>query len=420
MLIIIPIAKKCGEEDYDAYEASSNKLRWAKYFRNILSERDYADERKIFKYSKSVNEMWKEKFSEGIKISRAATKKNFFRIKSASCSTAISSCLIAGLLLLPLKSAEMTAGVYISLVSASISLISLISWNIAYLIEDCISYKLYMDDFGKFMELKEDSRQNINSSYVFKKDKSVKEVTFRNVRFKYPCSDKYTLEDISFRMTSGKRYAFIGENGAGKTTIVKLLLGLYDNYEGDILINDTNIRNMPLEELYSYFSVVHQDFARYQIPLRDNLVIGCGSFSEQNLLSFIGKMGLTERFNSLPEKLNTDVGRLGDYEVDFSGGEWQRIAITRALMRNAPIQVMDEPTAALDPISERDLYDLFADSFQGDIGILITHRLGGAKNADEIIVISGGYVCEQGTHNELIMRRGKYSEMYEAQRYWYS
>jgi len=104
------------------------------------------------------------------------------------------------------------------------------------------------------MELKEDSRQNVNSAYVFEKNKSVKEIAFRNVRFKYPCSENYTLENISFRMTSGKRYAFIGENGAGKTTIVKLLLGLYDNYEGDIFINDTNIRNMPLEELYSHFS----------------------------------------------------------------------------------------------------------------------------------------------------------------------
>jgi ATP-binding cassette subfamily B protein len=158
MVIIIPIAKKCGEEDYDAYEASSGKFRRARYFRNILSERDYADERKIFNFSGPVNEIWKEKFGEGIKISRKATKKNFIRIKSASCGTAISSCLIAGLLLLPLKSGAMTAGGYISLVSASISLISLISWNIAYLIEDCISYKLYMDDFGEFMELKEDTR----------------------------------------------------------------------------------------------------------------------------------------------------------------------------------------------------------------------------------------------------------------------
>jgi ATP-binding cassette, subfamily B, bacterial len=419
MLIIIPIAKKCGEEDYSAYEASSTQFRRAKYFRSILSERDYADERKIFNYSRPVNEIWKEIFGEGIKISRAATKKNFVRIKAASCGTAIFSCLIAGLLLLPLKSGEMTAGLYISLVSASISLISLISWNIAYLIEDCISYKLYMDDFGKFMKLKEDNRQNFDSAYFFEKNKNVKEITFRNVRFKYPCSDKYTLENISFRMTSGRRYAFIGENGAGKTTIVKLLFGLYDNYEGDIFINNTNIRSMSLEELYSYFSVVHQDFTRYQIPLKDNLTIGCGSFSEQSLLSLIEKMGLTERFNSLPERLDTDVGRLGDYGVDFSGGEWQRIAIIRALMRNAPIQVMDEPTASLDPISERDLYDLFANSFQGDIGILITHRLGGAKNADEIMVISGGYICEQGTHDELITRKGKYHEMYEAQRFWY-
>jgi len=264
------------------------------------------------------------------------------------------------------------------------------------------------------------SRQSFNSAYVFEKNKSVKEIAFRNVRFKYPCSESYTLENISFRMTSGKRYAFIGENGAGKTTIVKLLFGLYDNYEGDIFVNDTNIRDMPLEELYSHFSAVHQDFARYQIPLKDNLTMGCGNFSEQSLLSLIEKMGLTERFNSLPERLDTDVGRLGDYGVDFSGGEWQRIAIIRALMRNAPIQVMDEPTASLDPISERDLYDLFASSFQGDIGILITHRLGGAKNADEIMVISGGRVFEQGTHNELITLKGKYFEMYEAQRYWYS
>jgi ATP-binding cassette, subfamily B, bacterial len=334
--------------------------------------------------------------------SSAATKKNFVRIKSASCGTVISSCLIAGLLLFPLKGGEMTAGVYISLVSASISLISLISWNIAYLIEDCISYKLYMDDFGKFMELKEDCCQNFSSAYVFKRDKSVKEIVFHNVRFRYPCSESYTIEDISFRMTGGRRYAFIGENGAGKTTIIKLLLGLYDNYEGDIFINDTNIRSMLLEELYSHFSVVHQDFARYQIPLKNNLVIGCGSYSEQDLLSLIEKMGLTEKLNSLPERLNTDVGRLGDYGVDLSGGEWQGIAF-------------DEPTAPIDPLQEYQLYKSFAEIARGKIAFIVTHRLSCIKFCDKIIVMRQGKVVDIGSHEKLLGDCPYYKALWNSQ-----
>jgi ATP-binding cassette subfamily B protein len=246
------------------------------------------------------------------------------------------------------------------------------------------------------------------------------------------------LKNLSLTLLAHRHYAFVGVNGAGKTTITKLLTGLYDNYTGDILIDGKNLRDFSQAELKSLFSIVYQDFAKYQIPMTDSIGIGNVqailtnntqinvndkdgfAISEENVAVAVENLGLGEAVSKLPDGLNTPLGRIKEKGVDLSGGEWQRVAIARTLVSRAPVHILDEPTAALDPVAESDVYELFGKISKGKSTIFITHRLGAARLADEIFVIADGHVIEQGTHEELMKKSGVYAEMFEAQRGWYA
>jgi ATP-binding cassette subfamily B protein len=196
---------------------------------------------------------------------------------------------------------------------------------------------------------------------------------------------------------------------------------LYDNYTGDILIDKKNLRDFTQAELKAMFSIVYQDFAKYQIRLLDSIGIGnINGASEQDINSIIETLGLTDMVSKLTEGVQTPLGKIKESSVDLSGGEWQRIAIARSLISGAPIHILDEPTAALDPVAESEVYELFAKISKGKSTVFITHRLGAARLADEIFVIADGNVAEQGTHDELISKNGIYAEMFEAQRGWYA
>jgi ATP-binding cassette subfamily B protein len=218
-----------------------------------------------------------------------------------------------------------------------------------------------------------------------------------------------------------KHYAFVGINGAGKTTITKLLTGLYDNYTGDIFIDGRNLRDLKQAELKALFSIVYQDFAKYQISMIDSIGIGnIQGVSEKEILNAVHILGLDEAASKLPEGLNTPLGKIKEKGIDLSGGEWQRVAIARTLVSRAPLHILDEPTAALDPVSESEVYELFGKISKGQSTIFITHRLGAARLADEIFVIANGCVAEQGSHIVLMNKGGIYAEMFEAQRGWYA
>ena len=218
-----------------------------------------------------------------------------------------------------------------------------------------------------------------------------------------------------------KHYAIVGENGAGKTTLVKLLLGLYKNYSGKILINNRDLKTYTDEEINSIFSVVYQDYVKYQISVRDNIAIGCKgkTISDDRIIDILKSLGIWDKVNTFHNGLDTSLGKLESEGIDLSGGEWQKIAIARSLVSDASVYILDEPTASLDPISEKNLYDIYINLFKGKSSIIITHRLGNTKNVDCIVVLNEGTVCEIGSHNQLMELRGKYYSMYEKQRSWY-
>ena len=247
------------------------------------------------------------------------------------------------------------------------------------------------------------------------------QVEFRNVSFKYPGSETWALRNVNMKFEIGKRLAVVGMNGSGKTTFIKLLCRLYDPTEGEILLNGIDIRKYNYAEYMMIFSVVSQDFKLFALKLGEN-VAGKVDYDKALATDYLEKAGFSDRLAEMKD--GTDTYLYKDYNkegVDISGGEAQKIAIARALYKDAPFIILDEPTAALDPIAEADIYSKF-DEIAGDkTAIYISHRLSSCKFCDEIAVFHEGSVVQQGTHAELAAdENGKYYELWHAQAQYYS
>jgi ATP-binding cassette, subfamily B, bacterial len=242
-------------------------------------------------------------------------------------------------------------------------------------------------------------------------------VEFRNVSFAYPGTTRLVLKNFNFHLRPAERVALIGENGQGKTTIVKLITRLYDPTEGQILIDGVDLRDYDMEDLCHEIGVIFQDFMRYEMTARDNIAVG--RIEERDRLDRIenaAQMSLADEVIArLGEKYDQQLGRRFEGGVDLSGGEWQRMALARAYLRDAQLLILDEPTAALDARSEQQVFQRFAELTKGKMALLISHRFSTVKMTDRIVVLSHGVLTEEGTHEELIRQGGLYAEMFEMQ-----
>lgn len=246
-------------------------------------------------------------------------------------------------------------------------------------------------------------------------------VEFRNVSFKYPGSNNYALRNVNMKFEIGKRLAVVGMNGSGKTTFIKLLCRLYDPTEGEILLNGIDIRKYDYAEYMSIFSVVFQDFKLFALKLGEN-VASKVDYDEEMVVDALNKAGFNEKLAEMKNGVETYLYK--DYNkdgVDISGGEAQKIAIARALYKDAPFIILDEPTAALDPIAEAEIYSKFNDIAGDKTAIYISHRLSSCRFCDEIVVFHNGSVIQQGTHASLVAdETGKYYELWHAQAQYYT
>ena len=247
------------------------------------------------------------------------------------------------------------------------------------------------------------------------------EVEFKDVSFKYPGSDIWALRHVNMKFKVGKRLAIVGENGSGKTTFIKLLCRLYDPQEGQILLNGIDIRKYRYDDYMKIFSVVFQDFQLICQPLGSN-VAGSMEYDRDRVRKALIDAGFGERLESMPQGLDTMLYKdLAEDGVDASGGEAQKIAIARALYKDAPFIILDEPTAALDPIAEAEIYSKFNDIAGDKTAVYISHRLSSCKFCDEIAVFHEGGVIQQGTHDSLLSDEGgKYHELWNAQAQYYT
>lgn len=276
----------------------------------------------------------------------------------------------------------------------------------------------YANEFVKFMEY---------PNAIQKGDREVRDgahvIEFRNVAFSYPGSEAPVLKGVNLRIDKGTHLSVVGLNGAGKTTLIKLLCRLYDPDEGEILMDGINIKEYDQGQYMSVFAPVFQDFKLFSFSVKENLLLTDETDEEEEaaLADILKQVGIYDKFDALNNGLDTILFQYFDDEgIEPSGGEQQKLAIARALYKNAPIVILDEPTAALDPIAEYEIYCQFEEMVKGKTAIYISHRLSSCQFCDNIAVFSDGVVAEYGTHNELVRKQGGiYAEMFAAQAQYY-
>jgi len=243
------------------------------------------------------------------------------------------------------------------------------------------------------------------------------DIEFKNVSFTYPNTKKNSLSNISLTIKAGETIAIVGENGAGKSTFTKLLIGIYEPTSGEIEVGGQRINNVAFEQLFDGTSAVFQQHQRYHLSLKENIEIGAVELND-DIIPAMKEAGVEWESISYPNGIDTILSREFD-GVEISGGQWQRIAIARGLYRHHDLIILDEPTAAIDPLEEKRLYEKFTEISKNKTAVIVTHRLGSAQIADKIIVLDDGKVIESGKHQELINNKGHYAKMYESQASWY-
>ncbi|WP_061994159.1 ABC transporter ATP-binding protein [Clostridium sp. ATCC 25772] len=421
IILAIPILILSGYNGKVTYKNTknfTNDTRFMDYLSLVLTDKNYCEERALFNYSDSLNEKWK-------KISRKKTmtiylliSRLFFRMDISAILMISLSGIIIYFFILKAVSGVVTLGVIIALTNLLKDLSEQLRWgmmdNISILSED----KEYFNDLDEFM--------NFNEKFDATTARNLKEIDPKtiklvNVSFKYPSSDKEILHNINFEFEKGKHYAIVGKNGSGKTTLVKLLTGLYDNYDGQILIDNVELRNLDMNFIRNIYSVVFQDFSKYPIDIKSNILFGniSDKFNKDKFNECISIVSINKLISKLPNKENTLIGKVKKGSIDLSGGEWQKLAMARALYNPSKIRILDEPTAAMDPIAESELYENFGKLSKDVTSIFISHRLGSIKLADIILVLDKGEIVDSGSHYELMKKKGLYYELYSDQRSWY-
>jgi len=240
---------------------------------------------------------------------------------------------------------------------------------------------------------------------------------FENVGFRYPGSERWAVRHLTFNIRPQERVALVGENGAGKTTLVKLLARLYDPDEGRILLDGVDLREYDLESMRRNIGVIFQDFVRYEFILKENIGVSqVEALNDEARIREAARRSLADSVAGRLEKgYDQMLGRRFDGGVELSGGEWQKVALGRAYMREAQVLILDEPTASLDARAEYEVFLRFAELTKGKMAVLISHRFSTVRMADRIIVLQGGELVDQGTHEELLARGGLYAELFSLQ-----
>lgn len=279
-------------------------------------------------------------------------------------------------------------------------------------------YRKYYDAIEEYLNIPAKMRDNAHQPVP----QGEHEIEFRNVSFSYPGQAGYALRNINIILKPGQKLSIVGENGAGKTTFVKLLCRICDPTEGAIFLDGVDIRDIDFEQYMALFGAVFQDYKLYALSLKDNVALSkSDDASDSEVEAVLRKAGLGDKLDTLPQGVQTLVYRNFDDEgFEPSGGEGQKIALSRALYRDAPVVILDEPTAALDPRAEYELYKHFDDLVSGKTAVYISHRLSSARFCDMIAVFHGGEIIEYGSHGDLMKTGGAYAELFSMQAQFYT
>lgn len=388
------------------------------FFGIEIYNRERALDMRLFHQEEIAHDLFFADFSFGAK-SRVAKLLRSKRGMAAALSEVVSAVLVGiAYLFVCLKcwGGAFPIGSCTQYIGAITALLAGMS-SLMYQIQQAGSNVLFLQRLFEFLDIP--NRMYQGTLTVEKRKDCNYEIEFRNVSFHYPGSEFMALKNVNLKFRIGEKLAIVGENGSGKTTFIKLLCRLYDPTEGAILLNGIDIRKYDYREYLSIFSIVFQDFKLLSFGLGEN-VAAARSYDSSLAEAVLRKAGFGKRLDTLPEGLDTILNKdFSDKGIQISGGEAQKIAIARALYRNAPFIILDEPTAALDPVAEYEIYSRFNEIVGNRTAVYISHRLSSCRFCDEIIVFHEGSMMEKGSHEELLAKEGKYSELWHAQAVFY-
>lgn len=425
VITLVPVcilSVKYSMKEMEGWDESGELWEKACYYSNIITSREYAKESHIFQTNSFMQKKWKSSFNDY--NSRILKMTSSVRLKKAFF--VFVQCLaigvVIGILLPSLKNKLITIGCLVGTVEGLYQLTKNIGWDMAVAISNCTYsktvYKIYKSVIDAGEQQYDADNVNWHAAYEEIKRNPVLEVN--DVWFRYDPEKDYILKGVSFSIDLGKKVLLVGENGSGKTTLIKLILGFYKPEKGYIKIGGYDTANIPPDIRYKIFSAVFQDYAKFEMSLSDNLEIGSHEkYDEKGLLALFEKVDGTSIFNTI-DSIDDILGKKYEDGKDLSNGQWQKIALIRAIAKEYSLLIMDEPTAAQDPMAEVVIYRNLIEHMIDKSGLLITHRLGAAKYCDSILVLKEGKISESGTHAELINNRQDYWEMYNIQKEWYN
>ena len=416
VLISYALTMRVKKYEYSQKEKAADKDRRTFYVFDTMYDFAYGKDIRIYDLKNILIDKFKKFRGERIDISNDVQEKQL-KVKIVDVILlVIRECVVYGYLIYNVLFRGMGIGDF----TMYFSTINGFGDWMKGILDDLANIKaqnMYLDDMREFLEIKSENKEKtrdipIDSSY---------EIEFKNVSFKYPKTDKYIYKNLSLKIKKGQRLAIVGINGAGKTTFVKLLCRLYEPTSGEILINGVNIKDFSKEEYYKILSVVFQDIKTFAFTVAENVSLeNLEDVDREKVLHCIEKAGVGDKINSLEKGIDTSLLKILDGEgVELSGGENQKLALARALYKNGKIVILDEPTSALDAVAEYNIYKGFDELIGDKTAIYISHRLASTKFCDVIAFFENGEIVEYGTHEELLKKNGKYSDMFNIQAQYY-
>lgn len=406
-----------GRKNFLYMRRRSKDRRQMEYFSQIMTNKDIVKEVRLFNLSDTFIGKFKSIFKKYFKgLKSLILRENMWHIIIAIGTAVVNAALFLYVGIKAVNDADFKIGDYSYYASALNSIISCVGAIVA---STATVYQgtLFIDNVIEFNKLEPKIVPTVSPALDVERH-IAHEIEFKNVSFAYPGTDKLVLKNISFKLNAGSTSVLVGLNGAGKTTIIKLLTRLYDPTDGVILLDGEDLRKYDTTQLYSIFGTIFQDFGKYAVSVEENIYYGDieKGLNEQDVVSAATKSGADDYINRMPDGYKTKLIRFFDEDAtDLSIGQWQKLSVARAFYSDSDILILDEPTASLDAIAEQQIFKQFEELTENKTSIFVSHRLSSATTADNIIVLEYGEVIEQGNHKELMQKQGKYYELFTTQ-----
>ena len=406
---------KSGIYRYKMREKISKANRKKKYFEKVTQDFQYGKDIRLYKLKNFLFNKCEKEIENYCKLFSSIKQKEYLYNLGCGIGRIIVDIVLFGVALKIAKFGNSFKDIiiYFTFASTLIQKVDDLIMNIATLYNE----GLFVDEFFQFIDadLGDEKMHWVND----KKNNSF-DIKISNMSFKYPGTDSYVYENLNLFIGNGEKVAIVGENGVGKTTIVKVLTGLFRDFEGEILIGNESIKNIDTNNIFSLFSVVFQDVNLLAFTIAENISGLSVGYDEERIWKILGRLGIEKKIRNFEKKIRQPIHKIIDEDgVEFSGGESQKIALARALYKDGEILILDEPTASLDALAEKNIYEEFKKITEGRTTIFISHRLASTQFCDKIFLIGKNGVIESGTHSELMSKKGKYFEMFMLQGKYY-